>query len=377
MASELEDLRLDGGEAAVCQSAVGSQQTAATQGRGAIDLAALAAPLLLQRSPAARNLYWKIVLAPVAWCASGDSSAKWQALYHLHSWLALQLQCGRPAPTADPGTVYVEGPVPLQVPASRSRRLAAGELTVCLASPSGSNAGISAASTALAGASGVIMAVTGSGADEISMQQWQPLLSKMRIPILLVAGNEAAAQQWRQAVAAGRVPFPGPVQVSCVQEGATAGSCSSGQASNKSGSSTHTGGVASSYSRQQLLQGLRWLGAQAPPQPVLKVGCNMECCIGICWFCLKPLSLARRKPLSIARFHVAAGVSILPALYKYFDFCLTVQVVPVEELARDALIAASMPVQRSPAAASGGPIAAQMLCAALHQALILVSQAAK
>lgn len=268
MASELKDLHLNGSEAAAGESAASMQQTAHLAARGAIDLAAVVAPLLLQRSPAARNLYWKVVLAPVAWVASGCSSTELKMLQHLHSWLALQLQCGRPVPTAAPGFVYVEGPVSLPVPA-RSSSSAAGELTMCLASPSGSSTGTSAASTALAGASGVVMAVAGSSADGGSLQQWQPLLSSIRTPLptLLLAGNEAEAQQWRQAVAAGTLTFPGPALVHCVQEGAAAGSSSSGQAR----SSIQKRSAPAGYSRQQLVQGLRWLAAQAPPQPVLKV----------------------------------------------------------------------------------------------------------
>jgi hypothetical protein len=65
---------------------------------GAIDLPALAAPLLLQRSPAARTLYWKLLLAPLPPLHAGSGIAarqpEQQRLHHLHSWLALQLRCG-------------------------------------------------------------------------------------------------------------------------------------------------------------------------------------------------------------------------------------------------------------------------------------------
>lgn len=265
---------MDGSQAATDEAAAYRQQTAAMAARGTVDLAALAAPLLLQRSPAARNLYWKLVLAPAA-CACELSLAERQELQHLHSWLGLQLQCGRPAPTADSGTVYVYGPVSLDVPVTTgTNTLAAGELTVCVASPSGSSAGASAASSFLAGASGVVMAVAGDSAGGGSLSHWQLLLRSIRAPLptLLVAGNEAAAQHWRQALSAGGLTFPGPVLVACVQRGAAAGSSSPGQASSSRGSiSTPMRRVPASYSRQQLVHGLRWLAALAPSQPVLKV----------------------------------------------------------------------------------------------------------
>jgi len=54
-----------------------------------------------------------------------------------------------------------------------------------------------------------------------------------------------------------------------------------------------------------------------------------------------------------------------------------VQILPVDMLARDALAALAVPLQRSPAAAGGGVLAAQLLCTALQQALEIVYQAAE
>ena len=253
-------------------------QTAAPAALGAIDLPALAAPLLLQRSPAVRALYWKVLLAPPP--VLHASSLLWgpeqQHLQHLHHWLLLQLHCGRPV-HAGSGSAYVEGPMALRIGSGATAEFVA-ELTTCLACPdtSAQHCG----TTALAGASGIIMALPASRTGHRELQQRLPLPSSMaaRLPTLLVAASDAAAQHWEQEIAAGRLTFTGPVQVVSVQDAAQPAPGNAGQppASNsqRSSSSSHNMQLAGNgleYSRQRLVQGLRWLVAHSPPQPVLKV----------------------------------------------------------------------------------------------------------
>lgn len=252
--------------------------TAATAAKGPIDLPALAAPLLLQRSPAARTLYWKVLLAPPP--VLHASSLLWgpeqQRLQHLHSWLSLQLHCGRPVQAAS-GSAYVEGPLALRIDGGAAAEVVA-ELATCLSCPDSSTQ--HCGTTALAGASGILMAVPAGRSGHRELQQRLPLPSSMaaRLPTLLVASTHAAAQHWEAEIAASRLAFTGPVQVMSVQDGVAAaaafGSSAAGQAAEPT-----------AYSRQRLVQGLRWLAAHSPPQPVLKVGCAAVGCRIAGWCC--------------------------------------------------------------------------------------------
>lgn len=278
--AELEELQLDTNNA---PAAVKRLQHPAGRG-AAIDLPSLGAPLLLQRSPAARRLYWKLLLVPPLWSACSGGLAERQQLQHLHSWLAMQLQRGRSLATAAAGSAFVEGPLHLQVPASSSSSFGcAEELTVCLTSlgaagssghASSSSSSINAAGAALAGCSAVILAVPGgSSSSSIAgqhLQQWLPLLSSVTaaLPLLLIAATDAAAHEWQEAVAGGGLSLPGPVHVISVQQ-AAAESRAVEACKRTIVNAQHR--TPAAYSRQQLVKALRWLAAHAPPQPVLKV----------------------------------------------------------------------------------------------------------
>lgn len=236
----------------------------------AIDLAALAAPLLLQRSLAARSLYWKILLAPppVLHASSRLWGPEQQRLQHLHSWLALQLQRGRLLQAAS-GSAYVEGPLALRIGTADAADVVA-ELSTCLAVPDSRTQ--HCGSAALAGASGIVLALPTSRAGHREVQQRLPLPSSMaaRLPVLLVAATDVAAQHWREEIAASRLAFTGPVQVVSVEEGAQGAAWLSAAAT--AGSSSGELAVEpAAYSQQRLIEGLRWLAAHSPPQPVLKV----------------------------------------------------------------------------------------------------------
>ena len=257
----------------------------------------MAAALLLQRSPAARTLYWKVVLAPLPEHAGGGGGGgAWQAgqhnqqlQHHLHSWLALQLQCGRPVGAAC-GSAFVEGPLPLHAAAAgggddggSGRSSAVAELSTCVAVPA-SGSGSSVWASALAGASGVVVALpTGPIIDAGVVQQVQQWLPQRpgpgpgaeALPALLVAASDAAAEQWQQQLSSSGSCCDGPVQVLSVQEVASGAAAAVDALVGSSNGSCN--GIDSSsaahprFSRQQLVRGLRWLAAQAPPQPMLRV----------------------------------------------------------------------------------------------------------
>lgn len=247
---------------------------AAAAARRAIDLPALAAPLLLQRSPAAHTLYWKLLLAPPP--VLHASSLLWgpdqQRLQHLHGWLTLQLHCGRPCATASCCT-YVEGPLPLRLGGGNGGPAAetVAELATCVACPDTGTQ--HCGSAALAGASGIVLALPSGRGGHRELQQRLPLPSSMaaRLPILLVAATDAAAQHWEQEIGGNRLALTGPVKVVSVQGEAAPGS--PGQVAAASGGA-QAEAASTAYSRQRLVQGLRWLAAHSPPQPPLKVRCG-------------------------------------------------------------------------------------------------------
>ena len=273
MADELEDLQLGGSDAAGAAAAHSPRAIAAA--RGAIDLPALAAPLLLQRSPAARTLYWKLLLAPLpprhAGSGGGPRQPEQQRLQHLHSWLALQLRCGRPVAAAS-GSAFVEGPVNLRVTANGGGTgTGSADLATCVATPHSTGSG----SGALAGASGIILAVPGGAAaapQQLHQQLEQWSSAAVPLPTLLVAGTDAAAQLWQEAASAGSLSLAGPVLVISVQEELAGAAAVSSSPSQTAWGSPHQGtGAAPAHSRQRLVQGLRWVAAHSPPQPMLKV----------------------------------------------------------------------------------------------------------
>ena len=278
IADELEDLQLGGSNAS---GAATPSPTAIAAARGAIDLPALAAPLLLQRSPAARTLYWKLLLAPLPPLHAGSGIAarqpEQQRLQHLHSWLALQLRCGRPV-AASTGSAFVEGPVSLRMAVNGDGAVTAtADLATCVVSPNSTGG----CSGALSGASGIILAVPGGSAAaspqqlQQQLQQWSS--AAVPLPTLLVAGTDAAAQLWQEAASASHLPPGGPVlvvSVVSVQEELAAAAISSAATHSAWGSAQQgTGAAPATYSRQRLVQGLRWVAAHSPPQPMLKVRC--------------------------------------------------------------------------------------------------------
>ena len=137
----------------------------------------------------------------------------------------------------------------------------------------------------------------GSGAANSNLEHLRQLLGALprgvRVPVLLVAPDLQAAQQWQELVKqqqgqmSGRVGSSGsgaPLLhvVSIQQQPHRQGTslASSGPANHNSsaglpianGNSSGAAAVAAaSFSAQQLVQGLRWLAARAPQQPVLEV----------------------------------------------------------------------------------------------------------
>ena len=154
-------------------------------------------------SPPATKLLWKVALLQPLGEAGGGSSPSWRALQHLARWMAVQLSGGKrvarapPAPgssTTSSGTAFVAtGGGSSSLKLSTCVGLAAGGLGL----PSREDA-------ALAGASAVVAPVgTLSGGAAAVAQRLAALLAALpvqpRLPVLLVAGEAAAAQQWRDA----------------------------------------------------------------------------------------------------------------------------------------------------------------------------------
>ncbi|GAB4823215.1 hypothetical protein N2152v2_010261 [Parachlorella kessleri] len=320
------------------QGAAGPQQAQQAKQQG-LDLPSLVAPLLVQRSPSADPLYWKVVLLGTA-AAAGTAQHQ---LSVLGRWLAQQLSRGRLV-GSPAGRAYVEGPITLQVGSGSGPRL-----STCVVQPHALNAlsdphsGPSTLSAAVAGASAIIVPVEpllgpangrlpyqdghiphgfgqsnggssssmshvglsfvdgfGSGAASAKLEPlWQvlgALPQGIRVPVLLVAPDLPAAQQWQELVRqqqqqgrlSGRVgssssrggPLLHVVSASAQQQPHKAGTSldGSGPANNSGIGPPFANGASSgveaatSFSVQQLVQGLRWLAARAPQQPVLEVG---------------------------------------------------------------------------------------------------------
>lgn len=270
--SELEELHLEHGESAAAAAGIcGQHFSAPPTSKATLDLPALVAPLLLQRSPAARLLYWKLLLLPLPalQAAHGAGQAELQRLQQLHRWVSLQLHCGQLVKLGACDSAYVEGPVSLHGPGNGSTSNADGsvmaELSVCTATLSSACDG-SIDSTALAGTSALVIAVPGGSLASPNLHQWAPFFHSMTevIPVLLVAGTNSAAQQWQEAITSGHLQSARPVHVISVQAPARAAKGSVQQQRQD-----YIAPIA--YSKQQLAQGLRWLAAHAPPQPLLKV----------------------------------------------------------------------------------------------------------
>lgn len=236
--------------------------------RGAQDLASSIAPFLAQNNPGVRSLFWK---AAVLGSSSGGGSRSTGATATSSSsssdsllrWLQLQLSCGKLS-SASSGSTYVDGPVEIELRHGHDA-LGTAVLKTCTAMPpaisfsstsstSSSNNSRSLYKSALAGASGVIFAASG---DETAAALFARNLvaalpaAAPAVPVLLVAAGEEQAQLWLHTwlETLGSTLYNAKVHAISV--------------------STSENSLI--YSKTQLAQGLRWLAASAPPQPVLAV----------------------------------------------------------------------------------------------------------
>ena len=258
----LGGLGLGKDESSFQQGTVPTQHAEHDVERGALDLAPLLAPLLAQRNPETRSFIWKgAVLASNQ--ESNMPTSNGTLTSHLLRWLHLQLSCGRIAASAAMGSVYVDGPIEIELRHGNSnnnggsggslKSSAAASLMTCV-SVSPPSQKISSAGKALAGASGIIIAA--ADGENTAMKTISELTAVLppaapALPVLLVATSDDQAQIWRTTWQTHCPHYPSHA-ISVVS------------ANNNSS----TGMV---YSRTQLVQGLRWLGARSPIQPVLSV----------------------------------------------------------------------------------------------------------
>ena len=242
-------------ESSYQQGTVPTQHAENDVERGALDLAPLLAPLLAQRNPETRSFIWKVaVLASNQ--ESNMPTSNGTLTSHLLRWLHLKLSCGRIAASAAMGSVYVDGPIEIELRRGSGGSLkssAAASLMTCVSvSPPSQN--ISSAGKALAGASGIIIAA--ADGENTAMKTISELTAVLppaapALPVLLVATSDDQAQIWRSTWQTHCPHYPSHA-ISVVS----------------ANNSSSTGMV---YSRTQLVQGLRWLGARSPIQPVLSV----------------------------------------------------------------------------------------------------------
>lgn len=227
--------------------------------RAALDLPALLAPLLAQRSPHTQALLWKVVLAAAG---GGHSPNTIVAQQHteqraLLQWLRLQLSGGSVAPSPS-GSVHVQGPVSLSAGGATLDQ----ELTTCVHLPAMTSTPLPppprAGASALAGASAVIVAAPpGASANCVQsvLQALPPLAPRLPVLVLLPGAEAAAAGELQSAIveqqAGGAQRLVHVISISAAQRPAASRSAV--------------------YSTQELVQGLRWLAGNAPPQPALSI----------------------------------------------------------------------------------------------------------
>jgi chemotaxis protein histidine kinase CheA len=237
-----------------------STRAAGPSGRRPVDLAALCAPLLARRSPEAKTLYWKVVVVSDGSVGGGPLSAS-----SVCRWLSLVLSGGHLAVSAA-GSAFVYGPVLIRKDGmvEEDGGTAEAELTTCaLVAPSG--AALDANGAVLAGAGGIVAAV-GAGVDGDGgalASLLQSLSNLPRIPVLFVSAMQGGADAW-VAVASNIAPGVPVSAISIVK--------ASDEAVGPSPVGTFTvGPFTPAFSREQLERGLKWLSANAPPQPSLAV----------------------------------------------------------------------------------------------------------
>jgi hypothetical protein len=235
--------------------------------RGALDLPRLVAPLLLLRSPAAQSLFWKV--AVVGGGGGGEGSGGGGGAPALQRsllrWLGVQLSGGRVAASPS-GAAHLQGPVSLSVNGAAG----AAELLTCVALPPAAAAGPPpAGSAALAGAAGVILATAAPGAASAVAEVLRALpAGAPPVPLLVLVVAAAAAA----AAAAGAQADDGaalPQLQASVERLAPGRAVRVMSVSDARAPSASPAGAP--FSAPALVQGLRWLAGNAPPQPALSV----------------------------------------------------------------------------------------------------------
>ncbi|KAH7619748.1 putative SAC3 family protein B [Nannochloris sp. 'desiccata'] len=265
----LGDLDIDGDADRLEKKERKSAFTKTSGGRGALDLASLVAPLLAQNNPGVQSLFWKAAVLGSSSSSSiggggGDRSIGTGTTTltsdSLLKWLQLQLSCGK-VTSSSSGSVYVDGPVEVELRRGYDA-LGTAVLKTCtsIVSPANSLSRVSSDGStslyksSLAGASGVIIAASGDeAAAGLSARNLVAALpaAAPAVPVLIVAAGEQQAQLWLHTwlETLGSRLHNAKVHAIIV--------------------STSENGLI--YSKTQLAQGLRWLAARAPPQPVLAV----------------------------------------------------------------------------------------------------------
>ncbi len=225
----------------------GKKERKSSSSRGAIDLASLVAPLLAQNNPGVQSLFWK---AAVLGTTSTTMSTR-TTCDSLLRWVQLQLSCGKLS-SASSGSIYIDGPVEVELRRGDDA-LGSAVLKTCTALPL-VNSSSSSYTCALAGASGVIIAA--SGDEKAAASAAHKLVAALppaapAVPVLVVAAGEEQAQLWLHTwlETLGSTLHSAKVHATSV-------------------STTENSLI---YSKAKLAQGLRWLAARAPPQPVLAV----------------------------------------------------------------------------------------------------------
>jgi len=235
-----------------------------SSGRGALDLASLIASLLAQNNPGVQTLFWKVAVLGSSLGSGSSKSTEGPTPTSSDSllrWLQLQLSCGKLSSTSS-GSIHVDGPVEIELRRGYDP-LGSAVLKTCTAMPpassfSGSSASSNISSSsyksALAGASGIVLAA--SGDEKAAALSARNLVAALpaaapAVPVLLIAAGEEQAQLWLHTWLE------------------TLGSTLHNAKVHAISVSTNENSLI--YSKTQLAQGLRWLAARAPPQPVLAV----------------------------------------------------------------------------------------------------------
>lgn len=210
-----------------------------------LDMCSVVAPLLAQRTPSAQHLMWKVAVLDL----TGPTAPSDRQLVQ---WLRYSLGSGQLVASPS-GTAYVSGPSPLSpIPGTE-----ATAMSICAALPS-TDAGV--ASWALAGTSAIVVPATGKGSGAATVAAAQQVLGNLAkrlpsgapaVPILFAGTREEDATAWAEA-----------------WQGVAPGHPCHAMSLALSGTS---GAKLEPLSRQTLVQGVRWLAANSPPQPSFRI----------------------------------------------------------------------------------------------------------